>query len=325
MNTRRTRWCEKSERLESQARCNSCSVLMAVSKPPGSVKATVNQLRDGVQQCLSSRVSRMDIELPPDATFGLDKQPNSNATASATMRSAQLRLPQDEIRSREVAQLIAEMFANTGLGVLIAFNDPKLAKAAEIIWPTSSSASSSSSGENGVRLTHAREVSRVVDSSVEVVVCVNPKNKMLVQLKEIVQREGDRVAVLLVNARLATVRWPNKTLQQFYSDSFDTALFYSMLDDREDAVADHNNDTNATSSSSSSGEPTQTMMLYRKFPDDWVLCRKRSLGAPVVIKSWTQRPSAHELQSAQQSARLDSSSSPSNALFDSVTSFFQRK
>ena len=81
---------------------------------PRDIKEVVNQMRASVQSALQARVSRIDVDLPIGAEFGVE-QGGETRKRGAKLTSA------DVARSdREVARLFVEMFEGTGLRLRLA-------------------------------------------------------------------------------------------------------------------------------------------------------------------------------------------------------------
>eukprot|EP00186_Timspurckia_oligopyrenoides_P004822 CAMPEP_0182444582 /NCGR_PEP_ID=MMETSP1172-20130603/2988_1 /TAXON_ID=708627 /ORGANISM="Timspurckia oligopyrenoides, Strain CCMP3278" /LENGTH=296 /DNA_ID=CAMNT_0024640175 /DNA_START=122 /DNA_END=1012 /DNA_ORIENTATION=+ len=262
--------------------------VMEVSKAPGSIRNTIAQLKDGVQTCLSSRISRIEIQFPKDTSFGLE-----DANSGANLK---IKVNDFELRSRELAKLTHEMFRGTGLNIAVVFNEEISKRAAIESW----------SKEEIPSMILAKELQKNAKSN-DVLLCVNPKVKMLIQVQNVCRNEGDRVAVLLLNPDFCTVPWPNESLKQFFFDSFESAVYYSKI-----AI---------------DSEPKSASILYRKFPDDWTLCQKRGLGAPVVVQSWKDRPTEVEVENAVlESLKTGTDQkNPLSGLINSMSSLFPRK
>ncbi|CAM9632043.1 unnamed protein product [Chrysoparadoxa australica] len=101
-------------------------VTMAASQPiPRDIKGTISALRSAVQEGLGKRKSRMEVELPYGARFGVEKVEKDGANDA----------PQDpEVSNRELARLFVEMFDPCGDKLICAFRSDKQAAAAKSIW-----------------------------------------------------------------------------------------------------------------------------------------------------------------------------------------------
>ena len=96
---------------------------------PRDIKEVVNQMRASVQSALQARVSRIDVDLPIGAEFGVEQG------GETRKRGAKLTSADVSKSDREVARLFVEMFEGTGLRPLVLFSDEKQAVRAKELWP----------------------------------------------------------------------------------------------------------------------------------------------------------------------------------------------
>ena len=96
---------------------------------PRDIKEVVNQMRASVQSALNNRVSRIDVDLPIGAEFGVEQG------GETRKRGAKLTVADVSKSDREVARLFVEMFEGTGLRPLVLFTDEKQAVRAKELWP----------------------------------------------------------------------------------------------------------------------------------------------------------------------------------------------
>ena len=96
---------------------------------PRDIKEVVNQMRASVQSALNNRVSRIDVDLPIGAEFGVEQG------GETRKRGAKLTAADVSKSDREVARLFVEMFEGTGLRPLVLFTDEKQAVRAKELWP----------------------------------------------------------------------------------------------------------------------------------------------------------------------------------------------
>ena len=102
---------------------------------PKNIKDSVNQLRGSIQAALQNRCSRIEVEMPYAANYGVEGRKTVKAEEMAKIRKDDA-----EGSDRELARLIAEMFKGTGIdeNMCIAFPDSALAKKAVQRWEFSS-------------------------------------------------------------------------------------------------------------------------------------------------------------------------------------------
>ena len=102
---------------------------------PKNIKDSVDQLRGSIQAALQNRCSRIEVEMPYAANFGVEGRKTVKAEEMAKIRKDDA-----EGSDRELARLIAEMFKGTGIdeNMCIAFPDSALAKKAVQRWEFSS-------------------------------------------------------------------------------------------------------------------------------------------------------------------------------------------
>lgn len=96
---------------------------------PRDIKEVVNQMRASVQSALQARISRIDVDLPIGAEFGVE-QGGETRKRGAKLTSADI-----SKSDREVARLFVEMFEGTGLRPLVLFSEEKQAVRAKELWP----------------------------------------------------------------------------------------------------------------------------------------------------------------------------------------------
>ncbi|KAA8496489.1 hypothetical protein FVE85_0218 [Porphyridium purpureum] len=251
-------------------------------RPPGSVGRTVKDMKEAIQAALSSRLSRVDIQLPPGTSFGLE----ANASGAALYASESL--SSEERSSRECARLVLEMFAGTELNTAVIFNDASATTAARAMWLEHGDATLLDAKALAKR-------SKSPEKPLDVMICVAPRIRALMQIKSASEEAGDRMAVILINARLESIRWPNAPLAEFFLGGFENVLLYDVLED----------------------DGSGKLSLYRKFPAKFTLCRKEGLGAPKVVHSWDRRPEAAELQTVVRNLPA-----PAKGLFSGLPKLF---
>ena len=111
---------------------------------PRDVKEAVSKCRAAVQEALKARLSRMDIELPVGAKFGVEKATKKKGRVVGDDKDGGLpTLDQLQASDRELARLFVEMFQPLGGNhISVVFNDGDLADVAKTKWQGDPSASS---------------------------------------------------------------------------------------------------------------------------------------------------------------------------------------
>ena len=217
--------------------------LFGVKQLPKNIKESVSQLRGSVQAALQSRLSRMDIEMPYAANYGVE----GRKTAKAEDMSM-IRLEDAQASDRELARLIAEMFKGTGIdqNMAIAFSDGTQAKKAIRQWEFSSvpgkvmvldakgkkaaSARGNGGGFGGAggkrdgnaeaRLIGDLGASAIPEGT-EVLIVVAPTAKQLNALEAASKSLGRGCLILLVNARLDELVYASDEQREYFKSEFE--------------------------------------------------------------------------------------------------------
>ena len=112
---------------------------------PKDVKDAISKCRGAVQKALESRLSRMDVEMPVGANFGVEKKKSSSKRKSSLASLTDgdstaageegLTMEKLDTSNRELARLFVEMFQPLGGSHISAvFNDEYLADEARKLW-----------------------------------------------------------------------------------------------------------------------------------------------------------------------------------------------
>lgn len=260
---------------------------------PRNLKEMVDQLRGSVQASLSSRQSRIEVEMPLGFDFGVEEIKRKKSSRGKVIG------PDDVSRSdRELARLFVGMFEGTGLSPLVLFATEREAAAAVRKWmPGDYRVQALSGGEETKKKPKAAKggkggggggfgkpaggaegpaaLSRVPKSA-EVVLVVAPGPKQLAAVRDFCEDVGlDRLVVLL-NARLGTSGTIADEAREYYLDEFETAFTF-VTEPLRDPTADVDPDADPA-------------VLWRAYPDDWVLARKPKIGPPKQLLSSPERP-----------------------------------
>jgi hypothetical protein len=250
---------------------------------PSDVKSLVEELRVATQTALSSRVSRIDIEIP--LGMGL--------TSGGKSQDA-------NIGSRELARIFCEMFSQLEATTVVAFGSEPLAKAAAQSWgkgvkakcialaaPAGKKGASTSSpgfGSSKIQSKAAKpgkaSANAGVPAGTEIVFAVGPFNAKGYSAVETISRRFDKsVLVVLLNAHLDNETPYASTAQRDYIRSeFERVFCFRPL--------------------VTSGDNPEELLVYRAFPGQWTLARMRSSGRPLPIAEQADLFSREELEQA---------------------------
>lgn len=296
--------------VASQGWARRSAPLVANAVLPRDIKEIINQLRGSVQAGLQARLSRIDVDLPIGADFGIE--------SGEKRRKGGMIGAEDVARSdRELARLFVEMFAGTGLKPLVVFSDEAQAKRAKELWPgvearvaalggasppsqpgKAKKASKKKSGGGGGGFGAAaapptaapsRGLSAVPPAT-EVLFAVRPGPAQLDAIREFSEASGMDRLVVLLNARIGTLPADYAP----FAESFTNA--YTFVTDPTGATA-------AAQKEGGGAADATPAVLWRAYPDEWVVATKPKLGPPKQIASLSSRPSTETIDAAIEGAR----------------------
>jgi hypothetical protein len=306
---------------------------------PRDVKEAVNRCREATQLALQDRISRMEVEFPVGTKFGVEKvtkqrkqrrggeggDDNSKEKGGRTRREL-------EKSDRELARIFVEMFQPVGSDrIAVAFSDVTAADAAKNLWKDDPSAGSrvlsvdrrkrsaaaskkkktqksrgfaakmaTELGEDGAGTTSGPFQ---LPEGTEVALFVAPGPKELVVIKRICHEVGMGTLVVLLNARLSSIRnFGSAAAAKLFKEDFESVFVLSAAP-QEDAPG---------------------CLLYRAYKQgDWLLARKPAVGPPKTILSQTNRRTGEECRAAFQGLELsDMEENVENAM-ESVANWFR--
>eukprot|EP00277_Geminigera_cryophila_P043046 CAMPEP_0173065572 /NCGR_PEP_ID=MMETSP1102-20130122/5693_1 /TAXON_ID=49646 /ORGANISM="Geminigera sp., Strain Caron Lab Isolate" /LENGTH=341 /DNA_ID=CAMNT_0013932859 /DNA_START=52 /DNA_END=1078 /DNA_ORIENTATION=+ len=258
---------------------------------PKNLKDAVTQLRGSIQAALQNRVSRMDVEMPYAANFGVEGRKTVKAEDMSVVRQEDA-----EASDRELARLIAEMFKGTGIdeNMVIAFSDSGQAKKAVRQWEFSSvpgevividakgkKAKSAKGGGSGFGAKKNVDEEKAISASAipdgtEVLLIVAPTAKQLNAIETAASNLGMGCLIILVNARLDEIVYASETQQSFFKSEFNRVFMLKP-------------------------SPLNTWkggVLFRSYPDDFQLCMPRTIGFPKILVQKDEMPTLEELNEA---------------------------
>lgn len=284
--------------------------IVANTQLPRDIKEVINQMRGSVQAGLQARLSRMDVDLPIGADFGIE--------SGEKRRKGGMLGAEDVARSdRELARLFVEMFDGTGLKPLVVFSDVAQAKRAKELWPgvearvaalggaspppppaKQKKASKKKSGGGGGGFGAAaappsaappRALSAVPPAT-EVLFAVRPGPAQLDAIRVFSEASGMDRLVVLLNARVDTLPADYAP----FAESFTNA--YTFVTDPTGAAA-------AAQKEGGGAADATPAVLWRAYPDEWVVATKPKLGPPKQIATLSSRPSTEIIDAAIEEAR----------------------
>ena len=297
----------------SHGSTRSAAPIVASAVLPRDIKEVTNQLRGSVQAGLQARLSRMDVDLPIGADFGIER--------GEKRRKAGVIGAEDVVRSdRELARLFVEMFDGTGIKPLVVFSDEAQAKRAKELWPgvearvaalggasppappvkqKKVSKKKSGGGGGGFGAAAAAPPSAAptralsaVPPATEVLFAVRPGPAQLDAIRAFSEASGMDRLVVLLNARVDTL--PAEYAP--FAESFTNA--YTFVTDPTGAAAAAQKEGGG-----GGGADAAPAVLWRAYPDEWVVATKPKLGPPKQVATLSSRPSTETIDAAIEEAR----------------------
>lgn len=262
---------------------------------PQDIRSTVSAIKDSTQVALQSRCSRMDVELPPGATLGVEGKKEGNIFSEGESGAVSI------LRSdRELARVYVEMFRPVGDAIAVAFGTKKEADAARQTWcddtrvicldeARKKSIKAATKGKGFAAKMAAATASPAallpIPANTEVLLAVSPRNgAQFTAIERICTELGMKCCVVLLNARLESASFANDRQREFFLDTFEPvfqlkpaspSVVLEAKQQNKDAVA--------------------TPILYRAYPDEWTIFSKPVIGAPRLLKKFEDRPTTAEI------------------------------
>lgn len=275
---------------------------VCAAQPPRRIGAVAKDLQEALQSALGARCSRGLIELPAGARLGTEKRPKSEDGNS------------NGNGNRELARILAGMFEGTGLKVRVIFNCDEHARAARKKWgplvecaisdwdggktPKNQKAKKKKSA-GGFGKKAAAEVVPVSkeagsDENCDVFLIVAPLSSQLPKVKRLSTTWGMDKLILLLNADSNSTNAPVDTVR-FVREEFERVYVYRP-----------------------NPHPQWTGgVLFRKYPDKWVLCRQSAVGMLNELLCQDEEPTLDEI-----GAKLkDEGAKPGTDILNKITTF----
>eukprot|EP00978_Attheya_sp_CCMP212_P027705 scaffold93400_cov41-Attheya_sp.AAC.1 len=300
---------------------------------PRDVKEAVSRCRASVQEALGKRISRMDIEMPVGAKFGVEKA--SKKKDRRTPKEEEGGSPtQDRLDTsdRELARLFVDMFQPLGgEQISVIFNEETMSDSAKAKWSIDSTAmcriltmgrrsppkkQKNAKKPKGMGFAAKMNAQVSEDTSeggsssgpfqlpekCEVALFVAPGPKELVTIERICSEAGMGTLVILLNARLQKVTsFATQEAKTLFMEEFDP-IFCLGAGPQDVAPG---------------------CLLHRSYPNDWILARKPKVGSPKTILVQPNRPTPDECQTAYENIQLDDLEKGVENVLDNVASWFK--
>jgi hypothetical protein len=287
-------------------------------KLPRDVKDAVSSCRAAVQVALKNQISRMDIEFPVGTKFGVEKGDKKKAKNDGGPTKSIL-----DQSDRELARLFVEMFQPVGGdNICVAFNDQGLADLANKQWDLGFQSRVLAMNRNkgvkkegkakpkGFAAKMAAEVEDTEGSGgpfklpegTEVVLFVAPGPKELVVIEKICADVGMGTLVVLLNARMSKItNFGTEEAEKLFTQDFEKVFCLSAAP--QNAAPD--------------------CLLYRTFPDDWVLARKPKVGQPKPLLTRKEIPTADECKKAYENIDVGGLEKGVESALENVAGWFR--
>lgn len=309
---------------------------------PKDVKDAISKCRGAVQKGLENRISRMDVEMPVGADFGVEKKTAKNKRGNLSSLTDEqeeegLTMEKLETSNRELARLFVEMFQPLGGEHIAAvFNDEYLADQARQRWSNDLAVECNilaidRKGKKDILKTGMKGMGRGMgkkkkkkgfadkmademeeDNSssgpfnlpkdTEVAVFVQPGPKELIAIERLCNEGGMGTCVILLNARLSLI--------EKYASAEAEKLF---TEDFEPVFS-----LSAAPQLESPG-----CLMHRAYPGQWVLARKPRVGPPKTIALQESKFSGEDCREAYSQIEVSDLEGATEKLAENVAGWFK--
>eukprot|EP00586_Coscinodiscus_wailesii_P013784 CAMPEP_0172496422 /NCGR_PEP_ID=MMETSP1066-20121228/87156_1 /TAXON_ID=671091 /ORGANISM="Coscinodiscus wailesii, Strain CCMP2513" /LENGTH=332 /DNA_ID=CAMNT_0013268719 /DNA_START=187 /DNA_END=1185 /DNA_ORIENTATION=- len=290
---------------------------------PRDVKDAVSQCRTAVQNALQKRLSRMDVEFPVGTKFGIEtSKKNSKKSSSSSDGVTKDTL---DTSDRELARLFVEMFQPVGgQNIAVVFTDDRLADLAKSRWKGEVNSDCVISSMNrrakkkpkaksrGFAAKLAAEMGDDPSSSsssgpfslpanCEVALFISPGPKELIAVERICRDVGMGTLVVLLNARLGAVeKFGSEEAKRLFCEEFEPVFHLGAAP--QDVAPD--------------------CLLFRSFPEEWVMARKPKVGPPKTIGMSEKRMTREECLVAFESIEVGKGEEVVEGVLENVANWF---
>jgi hypothetical protein len=242
---------------------------------PVKLRNVISKMKESAQEALTNKVSRMEVELPPAADYGVEKGGVFDNLPE---------LEKVKRSNREAARLFTEMFSMLGSTTVVLFTTEAEARAAKTSFKGFSgqclsidSAGKSAKGFSNLRsrrFTAEEQEAALLGSDgvyvpedTEVLIIPSPRAKDFKKIKRIHEKFGEGTVIILLNARVDAVEiLSGKEESEFdwVRDSFQPVFFYTPP---------------IVVNSQGTGEELPDHLLYYEFKDKmWYIAKNEKGG-----------------------------------------------
>lgn len=304
---------------------------------PKDVKDAISKCRGAVQNALENRLSRMDVEMPVGANFGVEKKKSSSGRKSSLASLTDddsstegLTMEKLDTSNRELARLFVEMFQPLGgQHISAVFNDENVADEARKLWSGDLSVECNivaidrklkrsrgglMGGKKkkkkamGFASKMAEELEDdgpsgpfVLPKDTEVALFVAPGPKELIAIERICNEVGMGTCVILLNARLSRVeKYASDDARKLF-EGFEPVWFLGAAPQ----------------------ENAPGCLMHRAYPGKWLLARKPKVGAPKTIATQEGMFTGEECAVAYQSIEVSEAEKTAEKLASNVAEWFK--
>jgi hypothetical protein len=300
---------------------------------PRDVKDAVSKCRASVQEALQKKSSRMDVEFPVGADFGVEKKSSRGKGKGGNNKGGEEGVNKGVLdrSDRELCRIFVEMFQPLGRESISAvFVDEALADEARESWENDSSSGCQvlTTGRRRVggkkvkpkkkkTMGFAAKLNAELDldtskpstsgpfrlpDKCELALFVSPGPKELVIIEKICNEVGMGTLIVLLNARLGSVdRFHSDAAEILFTDEFEPVFHLAAAP--QDAAPN--------------------CLMHRAYPSDWILARKPKVGQPKVIGSQAERFTPEECKVAYENIEIGDMEGTVEGVLENVANWFK--
>lgn len=255
---------------------------------PARIKTVVSRLTASTQKALKAQLSRIIVDLPPGAEFGIE-----SAKKSAFSKSSD---PADQVRrsSREAARLFTEMFSVLGSTTVVQFPTDSEASSARSSWGgkfkgtvlATEQQASKGYGSNALFSKRFTEEERkaallgkdgiYVPDGTEVFIMVGARQQDLAKVLQLHRTVGLDCLVILLNAYLPSShaeKGENRTLSvgEEIDQAFERVFHYAPPKLRPEVIG------------------KRELLLFHEMKGPWYLAEKPTKFTPSVVEGMVDK------------------------------------
>jgi hypothetical protein len=303
---------------------------------PKDIKDAVTKCQQSVQKALSARISRMEIEMPVGANFGIEDNSTKNKQSKKNKRdydkddTTGLTMTKLDTSNRELARLFVEMFQPLGGSHICAiYNTEDLADEARLRWSNNLAVECNivaldrngrRSRKGGSKPKKAKGFAAILaeelddDASgpftlpkeTEVAIFIAPGPKELIAIERICNDVGMGTCIILLNARLSSslmgdVKYTTDAARTLFTREFEPV--WTLTCAPQDVAPG--------------------CLLHHAYPGPWILARKPKVGPPKTITTKKERFSMEEYANAYATIEMSELEKTSEKFAENVMGWFK--